>query len=93
LVRYQVLTISEISNREEGELYGRTYVITGSFKYSRDVIKTELESRGAKVAGTVSANTFAVIAGENAGTKLDKARELGVTILGTDDLKALIGLQ
>jgi DNA ligase (NAD+) len=57
------------------------------------VIKTELESRGAKVAGTVSANTFAVIAGENAGTKLDKARELGVTILGTDDLKALIGLQ
>lgn len=86
------LTIGEVSNREEGELAGRTYVITGSFKYSRDVIKSELESRGAKVAGTVSANTFAVIAGENAGTKLDKAKELGVTILGPDDLKALIGL-
>lgn len=86
------LEVSKVESTAEGPLFGRTYVITGSFKYSRDVIAAELQARGAKVSGSVSANTYAVIAGENAGSKLDKAKELGVTILGPEDLKVLIGL-
>ena len=86
------LEVSKVESTAEGPLFGRTYVITGSFKYSRDVITAELQARGAKVSGSVSANTYAVIAGENAGSKLDKAKELGVTILGPEDLKVLIGL-
>ena len=86
------LEVGKVESTAEGPLFGRTYVITGSFKYSRDVIATELQARGAKVSGSVSANTYAVIAGENAGSKLDKAKELGVTILGPEDLKVLIGL-
>ena len=86
------LEVGKVESTVEGPLFGRTYVITGSFKYSRDVIAAELQARGAKVSGSVSANTYAVIAGENAGSKLDKAKELGVTILGPEDLKVLIGL-
>ena len=86
------LEVGKVESTAEGPLFGRTYVITGSFKYSRDVIAAELQARGAKVSGSVSANTYAVIAGENAGSKLDKAKELGVTILGPEDLKVLIGL-
>jgi len=63
-------------------LSGKTYVLTGSLtSMSRDEAKAKLRRLGAGVAGSVSKKTTAVIAGEEAGSKLDKARELGVEVL------------
>ncbi len=61
---------------------GSTYVITGTLeKYSRDEAKAILEKFGAKVSSSVSKNTTAVIAGENPGSKLNKAESLGIRII------------
>ncbi len=57
-----------------------TVVITGSFLTSRDIIKEELEKLGAKVTGSVSKNTSFILAGEEPGSKLTKAENLGVKV-------------
>ena len=63
-------------------LAGKTWVLTGSLELmSRDVAKEKLESLGAKVAGSVSAKTYCVVAGPGAGSKLAKANELGLKVL------------
>ncbi|MCC6285380.1 MAG: NAD-dependent DNA ligase LigA [Phycisphaerales bacterium] len=62
-----------------GPLSGKTFVITGTLaSFEREALKARLESLGAKVAGSVSSKTSVVVVGENAGSKLDKARELGL---------------
>lgn len=72
-------------------LAGRTVVLTGTLSsMGRDEAKARLEALGAKVAGSVSRNTAFVIAGEAAGSKLDKARELGVEILDEAGFLALL---
>jgi DNA ligase (NAD+) len=64
------------------ELIGKTFVLTGTLPtLSRDQAKALLEKAGAKVAGTVSAKTSYVVAGADAGSKLEKAQELGISIL------------
>ncbi|OPK03648.1 DNA ligase (NAD(+)) LigA [Pseudomonas veronii] len=64
---------------------GHTWVLTGSLeRMSRDVAKDKLESLGAKVAGSVSAKTYCVVAGPGAGSKLTKASELGLKVLDED---------
>ncbi|MFA5684554.1 MAG: NAD-dependent DNA ligase LigA [Lysobacteraceae bacterium] len=69
------------SERVVGPLDGRTVVLTGTLaSMGRDAAKEKLEALGAKTAGSVSKKTSFVIAGEAAGSKLDKARELGVDI-------------
>jgi len=69
----------------------QTYVITGTLEtLKRDDATERLESLGAKVAGSVSKKTTAVFAGEAAGSKLDKARELGVPVHTEADLLALL---
>ena len=66
----------------ESSFNGKTVVVTGTLQnYSRGEIKAKLESLGAKVSGSVSKKTDYVIAGEEAGSKLKKAKELGVTVL------------
>ncbi len=71
---------------------GRTVVFTGTLvATSRPEAKAQAERLGAKVAGSVSKKTDYVIAGADAGSKLDKARELGVTVLTEDEWQALIG--
>ncbi|MEY2860926.1 MAG: ligase LigA, partial [Pseudomonadota bacterium] len=63
-------------------LAGKTFVLTGTFPtLSRDQAKDLLEAAGAKVAGSVSKKTSYVVAGAEAGSKLDKAQELGVPVL------------
>jgi DNA ligase (NAD+) len=72
-------------------LEGMTYVITGTMEsLKRDDATERLESLGAKVAGSVSKKTTAVFAGEAAGSKLDKAKELGVPVQTEADLLALL---
>lgn len=68
-------------------LSGKTYVLTGSLSsMTRDEAKEKLRALGAHIAESVSKKTTAVIAGEEAGSKLDKARELGVAVLTEKDL-------
>ena len=79
------------SARANLPLAGKTYVLTGTLPtLSRDQAKDLLERAGAKVAGSVSKKTTAVIAGDEAGSKLDKARELGVPVLDEAGLLALV---
>ncbi len=69
---------------------GKTVVLTGSMSQSRDEIKGMLEKLGAKVSGSVSKKTDFVIFGEEAGSKLDKAIELGVKTLSESELNGMI---
>src|SRR6478609_1616444 len=72
-------------------LAGKTVVLTGTLPtLSRDEAKDMLEAAGAKVAGSVSKKTDYVVAGAEAGSKLDKARELGVTVLDEGGLRSLL---
>jgi DNA ligase (NAD+) len=72
-------------------LEGKTYVITGTMEsLKRDDATERLEGLGAKVAGSVSKKTTAVFAGEAAGSKLDKANELGIPVHTEADLLALL---
>lgn len=71
-------------------LAGRTLVITGTLSRPRDEIKAALESLGAKVTGSISKKTDLLIAGADAGSKLEKARALGVGVVGEADLADLL---
>ncbi|THF66089.1 NAD-dependent DNA ligase LigA [Pseudothauera nasutitermitis] len=74
-----------------GALSGQTFVLTGTLpSLSRDAAKEWIEAAGGKVSGSVSKKTHYVVAGAEAGSKLDKARELGVAILDEDGLRRLL---
>ncbi len=75
----------------EQPLDGLTFVVTGTLPtFSRNDAKDFIQRHGGKMTGSVSAKTDYLVAGENAGSKLDKAQELGVTILDEDRLRALV---
>jgi DNA ligase (NAD+) len=78
--------------KERGtKLAGKTFVLTGTLvNYTRDEAKTLIEDAGGKVAGSVSKKTDYVIAGAEAGSKLDKAKELGVPVIDEEALKELL---
>jgi DNA ligase (NAD+) len=74
-----------------GPLAGKTFVLTGTLQtMSREEGTAAVERLGGKVAGSVSRKTTYLVVGEEAGTKLDKAKALGVTLLTEDEFKALI---
>jgi len=79
--------------KERGtKLAGKTFVLTGTLAhYSRDEAKKMIEDAGGKVTGSVSKKTDYVVAGVEAGSKLDKAKELGIEVINEDEMKSLIG--
>jgi len=79
--------------KERGtKLAGKTFVLTGTLaNYRRDDAKKMIEAAGGKVSGSVSKKTDFVVAGEEAGSKLDKARELGIKVIGEEEMLDLVG--
>jgi len=76
----------------ESPLAGKTIVFTGALKrLSRGEAEELVESLGGRAASSVSAKTSFVVAGAEAGAKVDKARELGVPVLGEAEFWALVG--
>ena len=71
---------------------GMTFVLTGALdKYTRDEAGAIIEKFGGKVSGSVSKKTSYVLAGEDAGSKLDKANSLGVQVISEADFEEMIG--
>ena len=79
--------------KERGtKLAGKVFVLTGTLAHhSRDEAKKMIEDAGGKVTGSVSKKTDYVVAGTEAGSKLDKAKELGITVISEEEMKSLIG--
>lgn len=78
-------------NDKDGSLKGKTFVITGTLPtMSRNEAKELIENNGGKVTGSVSKKTDCLLAGKEAGSKLDKARALGITVISEKDFKKII---
>jgi len=92
LMQEQLLRLGPAESQQPAlPLDGRTVVLTGTLSgRSRDEARAQLEAKGAKVSGSVSKRTDYVVAGEDAGSKLVKAQELGVRVLDESGLDALL---
>ena len=88
--------LSQIKIRKEkteisGKLQGKSFVLTGSLSsMSRDEAKEKLRSLGAVASESVSKVTNYVVAGENPGSKYDKAKKLGIVVLNEDEFRKLL---
>ena len=85
-----VSPVAQIYEAKQSAISGKTFVITGTLSKGRDEFKRVLEANGAKVSGSVSKKTDFVLYGDEAGSKLDKARELGVKAITEDELRRMI---
>jgi DNA ligase (NAD+) len=82
----------EVKKKVGGPLVGLTFVLTGTLPtLTRDDAKDRIETAGGKVVGSVSKKTDYVVAGAEAGSKLDKAQTLGIKVIGEEDLIGMIG--
>jgi DNA ligase (NAD+) len=85
------LTLKGKKKERGTKLAGKTFVLTGTLtNYTRDEAKKLIEDAGGKVVGSVSKKTDYVVAGSDAGSKLDKAKELGVTVVDEKAMEALL---
>ncbi|HUD68055.1 MAG TPA: NAD-dependent DNA ligase LigA [Candidatus Sulfotelmatobacter sp.] len=86
------LTLKGKKKERGTKLAGKTFVLTGTLaKHTRDEAKKMIEDAGGKVAGSVSKKTDYVVAGADAGSKLDKAKELGVAVINEKEMERLVG--
>ncbi|MBO7537138.1 MAG: NAD-dependent DNA ligase LigA [Alphaproteobacteria bacterium] len=86
-----VVSIQDAQTTEESEWTGKSIVFTGTLStLSRDEAKEIIEKLGGKASSSVSAKTYLVVAGENAGSKLEKARNLGVKIISEQEFLEMI---
>lgn len=86
------LTMTGKKKERGTKLAGKTFVLTGTLlKYTRDQAKKMIEDAGGKVTGSVSKKTDYVVAGSDAGSKLDKAKELGVAVIDEKEMEELAG--
>ncbi|MFY9747526.1 MAG: NAD-dependent DNA ligase LigA [Acidobacteriaceae bacterium] len=87
------LTFTAEKRKKTSQLEGLTFVLTGTLpNLSREDAKAKIESAGGRVSGSVSKKTNYIVAGEDAGSKLDKARELGVNVIDEAALEELLRL-
>lgn len=92
LEEYGVVLEGAKAEPKGDSLAGQTFVLTGTLaSMTRGEAGEKLKALGAKVTGSVSAKTTCVVAGENAGSKLDKANALGVKVINEEEFLALIG--
>ncbi len=90
-LREQGLILKGHKKQRGTTLASKTFVLTGTLeRHTRDEAKKLIEDAGGKVAGSVSKKTDYVVAGGEAGSKLDRARELGVAIIGEDEMEKLL---
>jgi DNA ligase (NAD+) len=90
-LRQAGLTLKGVKKERGTQLAGQTFVLTGTLaRHTREEAKRLIEDAGGKVAGSVSKKTDYVVAGEEAGSKLDKARELGVAVIDESALEQLL---
>jgi DNA ligase (NAD+) len=83
---------STLTTRPQGRFSDMVFVITGTIEgYSRDELRGIIQQNGGKVTDSVSKNTNYLLLGEQPGSKLDKARQLGVRIIGIEELNKLVG--
>ena len=86
------LNPTHVASATGTRLAGKTIVVTGTLnRYSRDEIHKLIEREGGKASGSVSSKTSYLVAGDAAGSKLDKAKSLGVEVLTEDEFLALVG--
>jgi DNA ligase (NAD+) len=91
-LRKAALTFTGQKKEKGTKLAGKTFVLTGTLvRRTRDEAKKMIEDAGGRVSGSVSKKTDYVVAGSDAGSKLDKARELGVSVVGEEELEGLVG--
>lgn len=87
--------VNMLCQEEESDqsLAGKTFVLTGTLtQFTRDEATNAIEARGGKASGSVSKRTSYVVAGENAGSKLKKANDLGITVLTEDEFMVMLGM-
>ncbi len=85
------MTALETARQDNGKIAGKTFVVSGTLqKYAREQIEELITQRGGRAAASVSKKTDYVVAGEKAGSKLNKARELGIPILDEAQFDALL---
>jgi|HubBroStandDraft_6_1064221.scaffolds.fasta_scaffold06307_3 DNA ligase (NAD+) len=86
------LTFKGVKKQRGTKLVGKTFVLTGTLsKFTRDEAKKLIEDAGGRVSGSVSKKTDYVVAGTDAGSKLDKAKELGVPVIDEKHMEELAG--
>jgi DNA ligase (NAD+) len=91
-LREAKLTLTGRKKQRGTKLAGKTFVLTGTLpRFTRDEAKKMIEDAGGKVTGSVSKKTDYVVAGSDAGSKLDKARELGVAVIDEKQMEELAG--